>query len=256
MSNNDNFNGRFVLPFTAEQLETVADLFDKATFSIDYKESIKNFDNDNNKFLNYIANCNIYQVLIVNYDLDEDFSKLLIEYVKFDRELYIPVLSDVFLSILFDTYPGIKKQAFIDFIKTFKSKYRDTCIEANNFFYSINKILSNLIDPTAKELEEEIRNAKSAKMSRIGPNIVSLSHAVLFYNYIATVDEGPMRMYEEFTKPVMNGNTLVSYFIQQPGPYKVLYTYNQMILHPEIKENIQKQLDEINASNDSKEGEE
>lgn len=254
MSNNDSHNGRLVVPFSKEVLSQVIDIFDKASFYIDYEESIKNFNYDNKKFLDYLTNCNMYQILLVNYKLDDKFANLLIQYMKFDRELFIPVLSDVCVSILFDTYPGIKKQEFKDFIKTFKSKYKEILQEANNFFFSINKVLSNLIDPTNKELEEEIKNAKDAKLTLLGPNVISLSRSVLFYNYIVSLENDTMKMYDEFIKPVMNGNTLVSYFMQQPNPYKAMYMYNQMILHPEIKENIQKQLDEINAA-DKKEGE-
>ena len=117
MSNQDANNGKFIIPFSQDQLEKVMDLFQKATFTIDYKGSIGNFNNDNEKFLNYIANCNILQVLLVNYELDEQFADLLIKYMKFDRYLYIPALADVSLSLLYDTYPGIKKQEFKDFIK-------------------------------------------------------------------------------------------------------------------------------------------
>lgn len=246
MSNQDANNGKFIIPFSQDQLGKVMDLFQKATFTIDYKGSIVNFNNDNEKFLNYIANCNILQVLLVNYELDEQFADLLIKYMKFDRYLYIPALADVSLSLLYDTYPGIKKQKFIDFIKTFKAKHGDTIIEAKDFFYSLNKILSSIIDPTNGVLQKEIKEAQEAKMSRIGVNIASLSNCSLFYNYIASLEQDKMRMYEEFIKPVMNGNTLVSYFLIQPGPYKAMYVYNQAILHPEIKESLQKQLDEIN----------
>ena len=246
MSNNDSHNGRLVVPFSEEVLSQVIDIFDKASFYIDYEESIKNFNYDNKKFLDYLTNCNMYQILLVNYKLDDKFANLLIQYMKFDRELFIPVLSDVCVSILFDTYPGIKKQKFIDFIKTFKAKHGDTIIEAKDFFYSLNKILSSIIDPTNGALQKEIKKAQEAKMSRIGVNIASLSNCSLFYNYIASLEQDKMRMYEEFIKPVMNGNTLVSYFLMQPGPYKAMYVYNQAILHPEIKENLQKQLDEIN----------
>ena len=65
MSNNDSHNGRLVVPFSEEVLSQVIDIFDKASFYIDYEESIKNFNYDNKKFLDYLTNCNMYQIFCI-----------------------------------------------------------------------------------------------------------------------------------------------------------------------------------------------
>lgn len=231
----------YTLPFDSNTLYSISQFLEKYLFTIDYKESIKNFNDDNEKFLNYIKNCNM-KVLLENYDYDELFADLLLQYVKLDRRLNIAALSDTWVEILYtDNDKNIKNQGLLDFIKSFRSKYKDTIKEINDFFYSMNIQLSKLITETEEEPKDMI------SLKEVNCNVVSISNGVQFYTYIANV-EGTNNSYEEFYKPVMDGNTLVSYFLTKSGPYKAMYIYNQLILHPELKEDIQKQLDEINKT--------
>lgn len=237
------------LPLTKEQIDEYMDLFPTSFFSIDYNGSSFNTNED---FLNYIANCDMKKVLLANYELDDKFTDLLLKYIRFDRDLNIPLLSELWGSILYNRTTSMTKPTLVEFKKKFIKNNGDTISEINNFFYSLNKVISSMICPTDEKLDKEIKAAKDAKLSRIGPNIVSISTSTIFYNYIASIVEDEMFMYDEFIKPVLNGNTLVSYFLTNDTPYKAFMIYNQIITDPNKAEEVQKQLDIINSVNKSK----
>ena len=242
-----NVINSFVLPFSKEQLDSMMDIFETSNIAINYKESLKNLK-CNSSFLNYLANCNIKTVLMENYELDEDLESLLLEYVKMDRQYDINCLDDIWLNILNTKTLGKIEPNFELFIKNFRKNHSDLILEMTDFFYSMHRFLLSMITDKDDKLNKEIENAKSAKMTRFNVNVISLMNSgILFYPWICGVyRETPMRMYEEFTKPVLNGNTIISNIINSPNPYKLAMINNQL-QDPEKKKKLQEQLDAINV---------
>lgn len=222
----------FVLPFSKEQLDAMMDVFETSNIVVNYKESLKNLK-CNSSFLNYLANCNINTVLMQNYELDSDLEDLLIEYVKFDRLYDINCLDDIWLNILNTKTLGRIEPNFEKFIKEFRSNHQDIIEEMTDFFYSTHRVLMYIIcDGKNEDLTKELNEAKSAKMTRFNVNVISLMNSgILFYPWICNLyRETPIRKYEEFSKPVLNGNTIISNILMQyktMNPYKSAFIRNR-----------------------------
>lgn len=222
----------FILPFNKEQLDSMMDVFSTSNIVINYKESLKNLK-CNSSFLNYLANCDINTVLMQNYELDDDLEDLLLEYVKFDRLYDINCLDDIWLNILNTKTLGRIEPNFEKFIKEFRNKHKDIVEEMTDFFYSIHRVLMYIIcDGKNEDLTKELNEAKSAKMTRFNVNVISLMNSgILFYPWICNLyRETPLRKYEEFSKPVINGNTIISNILMQykaMNPYKSALMRNQ-----------------------------
>ena len=199
MKEKENFNdlkntdSRFriiSLPFSKEELSEYFGKFDQFQFVIDYKKSITNLGS-NTKFLRYLSNCGIVGAYLDNFKLDERLEDLLIEYIKFDQEIILPALSEIWISIV-DLHP--ENSQFFDnnlkeFIDKFRINHKDYIDEINNFFFSLSQALNNIIVPTDTELEKKIINAPKNKLKLCNINIVSLVVATTFYSYITKIKD-------------------------------------------------------------------
>lgn len=231
------------LPLSEDEISKYMGDFDKLDFSLDYANTRKNMSNE--QILNYISNCDIKNIRIINFELNDDFMDLLIQYVKFDRELDIPVLSEHWNAILAIKQAYYTVPEYQEFMDTFKLKYSKYIEEINSFFYSVHKMLCNVIVPSDKDLEEEIKSSDNRKLELVGPNVVSISKNSRFWSYIGMLKMDKMYVFDEFINPIMNGNTLVSYFLSDCTPYKAMYSYNKLIVDPGYREEVQKELNII-----------
>lgn len=257
MKEKENFNdlkntdSRFriiSLPFSKEELSEYFGKFDQFQFVIDYKKSITNLGS-NTKFLRYLSNCGIVGAYLDNFKLDERLEDLLIEYIKFDQEIILPALSEIWISIV-DLHP--ENSQFFDnnlkeFIDKFRINHKDYIDEINNFFFSLSQALNNIIVPTDTELEKKIINAPKNKLKLCNINIVSLVVATTFYSYITKIKDSNLYIYEEFITNVLGGMSITRAFLTRDTPYRMMYLYNQFCLNPEeTKEKLQTMLDKFN----------
>lgn len=231
------------LPLSEEDISKYMDKFSTIDFTLDYKNTRKNLNNE--QILNYIANCEMKHLRIINFVLDDDFMDLMIQYIKLDRELNIPVLSEHWNAILAIEKAAYTVPEYQEFMDTFKLKYSKYIEEINYFFYSINKMLSNVIVPDDETLKKEIKNSENNKLSLVGPNVVSISKNPRFWSYIGLLKMDKMYVFDEFINPVLNGNTLVSYFLTDATPYKAMYVHNKLIVDEGYREVVQKELDKL-----------
>lgn len=247
MKSNEN-NIEFVdvvLPFSKEELSLYMDNLDKYAFNVNFKESLDRLNGDTHKLLIYISNCNLKYVYIKNYNLkegkSEDFEKFLISYIEFNQELNINILSEYWVATVFENMK-MNNEIVEKFIERFRIKYSNYVEEIKDFYYSLTKALFNVINPTVKELEKEIKDSDSNSLKLCGYNIVSISSATQFYKYLSKLKRYKMYLYDEFVNPVLNGASLSFYFIQRPTPFQILYLHNQFILHPEETKEIMKKI--------------
>ena len=236
------------LPLTKEDLTQYLGKFDQFQFIVDYKKSFDNLKS-NTKFLRYLSNCGIVGAYLNNFKLDENLENLLLEYVKFDQEVVIPALSEIWISIV-DLHPGDNQffdHKLKEFIDKFRVDHKDYVDEINTFFFSLSQALNNIIVPTDKELEEKIVNAPKNKLKLCNINVVSLVIATTFYPYITKIKDCKLYMYEEFISNVLNGMSVTRAFLTRDTPYRMMYLYNQFCLNPEeTKEKMQAMLDKFN----------
>ena len=246
-----NVDNRFrliSLPLSKEELSGYFGKFDQFQFIINYKKSFDNLKS-NEKILNYMANCGIVGAYLDNFKLDENLEDLLLEYIKFDQEVIIPALSEIWVSIV-DLHPGDNQFFDIslkEFIDKFRENHKDYVDEINTFFFSLSQALNNIIVPTDLELEEKIVNAPKNKLKLCNINVVSLVVATTFYPYITKIKDCKLYMYEEFISNVLNGMSVTRAFLTRDTPYRMMYLYNQFCLNPEeTKEKMQAMLDKFN----------
>lgn len=246
-----NVDNRFrliSLPLSKEELSGYFGKFDQFQFIINYKKSFDNLKS-NEKILNYMANCGIVGAYLDNFKLDENLEDLLLEYIKFDQEVIIPALSEIWVSII-DLHPGDNQFFDIslkEFIDKFRENHKDYVDEINTFFFSLSQALNNIIVPTDLELEEKIVNAPKNKLKLCNINVVSLVVATTFYPYITKIKDCKLYMYEEFITNVIGGMSVTRAFLTRDTPYRMMYLYNQFCLNPEeTKEKMQAMLDKFN----------
>lgn len=234
------------LPLTAEELSEYMDKFQSVVFAIDFKASKKNLSNS--EMLNYIANCNIKTVHLYNYDFDSDFENFIIEYARFDRELNIEPINETWVTILFYNRSNIIDEKYNAFIKNFRQKYPTLLEEADNFFYSMNRVVWASINENAVDIIDEVKKSEDNKLKFFGPNIVSFSKASNFWTYVAKLREDKVYMYDEFVKPTINGNTIISYFLNGYNPYKVYMIMDRTQKDPKFRETLQNEINKFNES--------
>lgn len=236
------------LPIEKEDMVKLFNHLSEYTFSIDYKKSLDNLKS-NNKILTYIANCEMINTLLREYEYDDNLEDLLLEYIKFDRPVSVPILSDIWCSILNNKDKYISDEKLLDFIKLFRENHKDIIDECNSFFYSLKKALENIIVPTAKDLEDKIAVAEPNKLKLCGINIVSLEDAVDFYQYIGHLDLGKIYLYDEFVHNVLNGMSVTYHFITEDPFFRNLYIYNKFNSNPkEETKKLKAILDKLNSS--------
>lgn len=234
------------LPLTAEELSEYMDKFQSVVFAIDFKTSKKNLSNE--EMLNYIANCNIKTVHLYNYEFDSEFENFIIEYARFDRELNIEPINETWTTILYYNRSNIVDEKYNAFIKNFRQKYPTLIEEADNFFYSMNRVVWASINENAVDIIEEVKKAKNNKLKFFGPNIVSFSKASNFWTYVAKLRKDEVYMYDEFVKPVIDGNTIISYFLNGYNPYKVYMIMDRTQKDPEFRETLQSEINKFNEN--------
>ena len=242
----DQENKVVKIPFNDEELSKYFGNFDKYKIVLDYNNSICNFKS-NRDLLVYISNCNIQNLFLTNYSLDDNLVSLMEEYIRFEFELNISILSELWLSVL--TYDTIEKDSLVEpvksFIIDFANSHTEYIKEINYFFYSLNKALSNLISPFDKDLENEIKNSEDNKLRICGANIASLRSSYNFYPYIANLDMDKMYMFDEFVRK--DAPTVVYKFITEDTPYKMMYWYNKYYSNPEkVGKEMEEALNKIN----------
>ena len=230
--------GLSALPYTKEELQELMskDMFSKYQIPIDYANS--QFES-NEQFLNYLSNCGILFPVLKNYELDDKLEDLLIRYIRFDRIYNIDALTSIWIAILFKegiAYVDPKLETFID---SFRNKYGELIDEINDFLYALNCLTMNLIAPEDTELEELIKNGENARCKFVDVNILSLTHGILFCKYMAYNKRPKLKIYDELVNPTIEGETLVSKFLNIQPNYQLMLIRTLIRTKPEFREKMQ-----------------
>lgn len=252
-----NYKSHYIsLPLSQDKIIKYIDEFkDKDTVFV--VNNIGTTNMEPHKILTFFANCEINNVgisTIFNDNFDnilEVYPKLVKEYLSFDRyypitsinnDLYSILLKRLnyydgldFLSTLFKDNNGRK---YIDRQNKLNDAISDICKdqlnELDEFFYSFSQIMSNMIDPNDKELDKKIKNADNNKLKYCNINIASLaideSH---FSIYLGLLNKDKMYIYDEFTKPCIEGESIPFKILKDFTLFQMMMNYNDYYRNPE-----------------------
>lgn len=237
------------LPFSDKELEKYFGNFDKFLFRINYKESLKNLES-NSIIYTYLENCNIQNSLIYNYELDKNFEDFVLEYVKRDSEIIIPLLSELWIEMLLkdnSDYKPLENNDYNNFVSSFINHNGKILNSIKDLFYSINIFMEYLIVKENKNIENKIKSAdkRSIKNDGLGVNVVSLRDSLRFYNFMALNNRDNIYNYEEFNIPCLNGYSILYPFSNGNTPYAMMIIYNEYYRNPE---KIKKIFEKIKAN--------
>ena len=246
------------IPLSNEELKNVLKEDNNEIYAIDFENSIKNLGNNHPtmKFLNYIHNCELENVLITNHHFNENFEQLMIDYISYNLKVTISILSELWNMVIFgydNSDDRISKESK-DFIYCFRNKYPEYIEEARSFFYSLLIVLTNAINPKDEASNKILEKATDNKLRYCNINIVSLYCATEFYSNLASLANDPIvsskpYIYKEFVSNVLNGSSISYFFITENTPFRMLYIISQMKSDSEMAKNI---IDDLNKSNGEK----
>ena len=196
----------------------------------------------------YLSNCGVKIGSINIRELEnEKICELVKEYVKYDRILTFLNLNEIVASVI---YTGkrefIQNNKFAEVVQMLKED-KQFVSQINQVLYGLNKICLATITED-KQLTEMINKSDIVPNPDIvGKNIVSLVFADTFAETLNTIDDMDIEFknYKMYGENINPSRTMVSGFIDTFLPYKMIYIYNQLILHPEKKEALQKELNKI-----------
>lgn len=229
------------IPLTSEELKEVLKEENNGIYAINFKKSIENLgSNSTKKFLNYIYNCELENILIVNHDFNDDFEQLMLDYISYNEKLTISLLSELWNMIIFgydDTDERIDQESK-DFIHCFKNKHLIYIKEIKTFLFSLLMALTNVINSEDETSSKLLSNAQNNKLRLCGVNIVSLTCATEFYKNWATLVEDKeindrAYIYDEFVKDVLDGGSITYHFITENTPFRTLYIISQLKNNPD-----------------------
>ena len=230
------------IPLTSEELKEVLKEENNGIYAINFKGSIEKLGNNHptKKFLNYIYNCELENILIVNHDFNDDFEQLMLDYISYNEKLTISLLSELWNMIIFgydDTDERIDQESK-DFIHCFRNKHLNYIKEIKTFLFSLLMALTNVINSEDETSSKLLSNAQNNKLRLCGVNIVSLNCATEFYKNWATLVEdkeinNKAYIYDEFVKDVLDGGSITYHFITENTPFRTLYIISQLKNNPD-----------------------
>lgn len=240
-SNLDIIN--ITLPLSDSDIEKYFGHFNEYYFRIDYGNSLDNLKT-NDKIYTYLENCGFNNILLWDYIFDKDFEKFLLKYVKQDRPITIPILSELWISILWKDIDNSMNPKCLKFIKEFRKKYKQEIKDIKDLLYSINIYMEALIVKENKDIQKIIDNAekKELKETSIDINAIALMDSISFYKFMINNKRDKVYKYKEFTIPCYNGHSLLYPFSNGNTPYANMIIYNEAVRNPD---KIQKALDTI-----------
>ena len=160
-SNLDIIN--ITLPLSDSDIEKYFGHFNEYYFRIDYGNSLDNLKT-NDKIYTYLENCGFNNILLWDYIFDKDFEKFLLKYVKQDRPITIPILSELWISILWKDIDNSMNPKCLKFIKEFRKKYKQEIKDIKDLLYSINIYMEALIVKENKDIQKIIDNAEKKEL--------------------------------------------------------------------------------------------
>ena len=106
----------------------------------------------------------------------------------------------------------------------FMTKCPQLLEEIDYFFYSFSKLFASLVcgGKDKEALDKEIKEASDNKLQHAGINILTLTQYGKFYKYLGFLEKDKMYMYDEFVKPVVNGETAVFYILKNSHPFQAI----------------------------------
>ena len=212
----------------------IVDNFDNfKSEDIVFNISLKDCDYNNPKSIfTYLANCEVSNPYL-NFDeletqgLDFMFNYM-IEYLSFDRIYSIPQFDRFILKMLvYHVSNQIDDEDNMDdglLYNIFMTKCPHLLEEIDYFFYSFSKLFASLVcgGKDKEVLDKEIKEASDNKLQHAGTNILTLTQYGKFYKYLGFLEKDKMYMYDEFVKPVINGETAVFYILKNSHPFQAI----------------------------------
>ena len=223
-----------ILPLSDSDIEKYFGHFNEYIFRIDYGNSLDNLKT-NDKIYTYLENCGFNNILVWDYIFNEDFEKFLLEYVKQDRPITIPLLSELWVSILLKDADRTMNPNVLEFIKSFRNKYKQEIEDIKDLLYSINIYIEALIVKEDKSIQKTIEDAeeKELKKTSIDINAISIRDSISFYKFMINNKRDKVYKYKEFTIPCYNGYSLLYPFSNGNTPYANMIIYNEMVRNPD-----------------------
>ena len=224
------------LPFNKEELSEVIDYFESKDhiFVIDLSKTVENMDTD--KIMTYLSNCNIRNVILRHGENDK-WEDMLLSYIKFNRPYPIIQMIQGWNSALLYNSTLKTSEATITGVQQlhqFTMDNKPIIEELDYIFYSFRQLMSNLVCPEDKELDNQIKNAENNKFSdNIGLNAATLALDDVFYEYLGSVEKDKMYVYDEFVNPVIEGESFVYHILKDSIPFKAMMCYNDYYRNPE-----------------------
>lgn len=212
----------------------IVDNFDNfKSEDIVFNISLKDCDYNNPKSIfTYLANCEISNPYL-NFDeletqgLDFMFNYM-IEYLSFDRIYSIPQFDKFILKMLvYHVSNQIDDEDTIDdglLYNIFMTKCPYLLEEIDYFFYSFSKLFASLVcgGEDKEVLDKEIKESTDNKLQHAGINVLTLTQYGKFYKYLGFLEKDKMYIYDEFVKPVVNGETAVYYILKNSHPFQAI----------------------------------
>lgn len=234
------------IPFKDEEvIENLSKIRNANAVKIDIDKC--NFPSYHNLFV-YLTNCGVKIGSINIRELEnEKICELVKEYVKYDKILTFLNLNEIVASVI---YTGkrefIQNDKFAEVVQMLKED-KHLISQINQVLYGLNKICLATITED-KNLTEMINKTDIVpNPDLVGKNIVSLVFSDTFSETLNTIDDMDIEFknYKMYGENINPSRTMISGFIDTFLPYKMIYIYNQLILHPEKKEALQKELSKI-----------
>ncbi len=216
------------LPLSDEQLDEYFESIEDYMFFIDLDPT----ELDARSMLNYIYNSGMESDIKINEVTPENTEKLnalMLEYVKTDKLVYIPLLSDLWGSVCLHTMftdlesPDAEVHAFVtQFIEKHK-ELADEVTEAVASLYFF--LLSMMIDGDTKQ-----NGFPRKKLAEgIGANLVNLRRSGNFWSFFMNINDYKGEIYniENFEEFKYDGFTIAHYFLEEFSPFTSIVAMNQ-----------------------------
>ena len=197
----------------------------------------------------YLANCGVKIGSIYIRNLEEnEICELVKEYVKFDRVITFLNLNEIVASVI---YTGKREYVQDDKFGSVVNKLKEDkelVSTINQVLYGLNKICLATITED-KPLSEKINKTDIVpNPEKVGKNIVSLVYADTFAETLNSIDDRKdieFKNYKMYGENINPSRTMIGGFIDTFLPYKMIYIYNQLILHPEKKKALEEELKQV-----------
>ena len=217
---NENYNkmAEIKIPLTEEELDLYFDDIEDYSFIVDFDKC----EYTGKKMLNYIYNSGMFCELNLS-QFDEKLEELLMEYIRFDRTVNIPVLNALWCRIL-TIYCGgdfgqidEKQQEFINhFIKKHEDTVEELVIVLKSMEYQMAKIIA--------EGDGTFEQTPELKVKKIGVNFITIRYDELFWEMIAHLED--LRKVKVYDCNILNdfcyeGRKLSAMLMEEFNPFTV-----------------------------------